>query len=133
MFISSGIGPYSGQAVHFKHHAPEKLAYAINRYQFEAERHWALIEERLARQKYMMGDTYGIVDINLWGWMRAAAYVLGEEAWGRIPNVKRLFEEINARPAAARVNALKDKHAYKTEMDQAARDIMFRHNAKKAA
>jgi GST-like protein len=133
MFISSGIGPYSGQAVHFKHHAPEKLAYAINRYQFEAERHWALIEERLAKQKYMMGDTYGIVDINLWGWMRAAAYVLGEEAWGRIPNVKRLFEEINARPAAARVNALKEKHAYKTEMDQAARDIMFRHNAKKAA
>jgi GSH-dependent disulfide-bond oxidoreductase len=133
MFISSGIGPYSGQAVHFKHHAPEKLAYAINRYQFEAERHWGLIEERLAKQKYMLGDTYGIVDINLWGWMRAAAYVLGEEAWARIPNVKRLFEEINARPAAARVNALKDKHAYKTDMDQAARDIMFRHNAKKAA
>ena len=133
MFISSGIGPYSGQAVHFKHHAPEKLTYAINRYQFEAERHWGLIDAQLAKHKYMLGDTYGIVDMNLWGWMRAAAYVLGEEAWGRLPNVKRLFDEINARPAAAKVNALKEKHAFKTEMDQAARDIMFRHNAQKAA
>jgi GST-like protein len=133
MFISSGIGPYSGQAVHFKHHAPEKLTYAINRYQFEAERHWGLIDAQLAKHKYMLGDTYGIVDMNLWGWMRAAAYVLGEEAWGRIPNVKRLFDEINARPAAARVNALKEKHAFKTEMDQAARDVMFRHNVKQAA
>jgi len=133
MFISSGIGPYSGQAVHFKNHAPEKLAYAINRYQYEAERHWGIINDRLGQHKYMLGDTFGMVDINLWGWMRAAVYVLGEEAWGRIPNVKRLFEEINARPAAARVNALKERHAFKTEMDQAARDVMFRHNAKKAA
>src|SRR4029077_19392253 len=35
-FVGTGVGPYSGQAVHFKHHAPEKLAYAINRYDFEA-------------------------------------------------------------------------------------------------
>jgi GST-like protein len=127
LFIASGIGPYSGQAVHFKNYAAEKIDYAIRRYQFEAERHWGIINDRLAKQKYMMGDTYGIVDMNLWGWMRAAAYVLGEEAWGRMPNVKRLFDEINARPAAAAVNALKDKHAYKMEVDQAARDVMFRH------
>jgi GST-like protein len=127
LFIASGIGPYSGQAVHFKHYAPEKIDYAIKRYQFEAERHWGIVNERLGKQKYMLGDTYGIVDINLWGWMRAAAYVLGEEAWGRVPHVKRLFDEINARPAAAKVNALKDRHAFKTEVDQAARDVMFRH------
>ena len=35
-FIASGIGPYSGQSVHFANHAPEKLAYAIQRYDFEA-------------------------------------------------------------------------------------------------
>ena len=39
-FVGTGVGPYSGQAVHFKHHAPEKLAYAINRYDFEARRHY---------------------------------------------------------------------------------------------
>jgi len=127
LFIASGIGPYSGQAVHFKNHAKDKIEYAIRRYQFEAERHWGIINDRLGRHPYMLGDSYSIVDMNLWGWMRAAAYVLGEEAWGKVPNVKRLFDEINARPAAAKVNALKDQHAFKTEMDQAARDVMFRH------
>src|SRR5271154_4071590 len=37
MFVATGIGPYSGQAVHFKHYAPEKLEYAINRYAHEAQ------------------------------------------------------------------------------------------------
>jgi GST-like protein len=132
-FVSSGIGPYSGQAVHFKHHAPEKLAYAINRYQFEAERHWGIIDAQLAKHKYMLGDTYTIVDMAVWGWARAAAYVLGEDAWNKLANVKRLFEEINGHPAAARVNALKEKHAYKTEMDETARNFMFPQNVKKAA
>src|SRR5689334_4330317 len=34
-FVSSGVGPFSGQSVHFRHHAPEKVPYAINRYEFE--------------------------------------------------------------------------------------------------
>jgi len=36
MFVATGIGPYSGQAVHFKHFAPEPKDYAVNRYDFEA-------------------------------------------------------------------------------------------------
>ena len=31
MFIATGIGPYSGQAVHFKHFAPKDLEYAAER------------------------------------------------------------------------------------------------------
>src|SRR6185437_10921328 len=47
MFVASGIGPYSGQAVHFRHHAPEPKEYALNRYDFEAERHYKLLDTRL--------------------------------------------------------------------------------------
>src|SRR3954470_5743575 len=43
MFIASGIGPFSGQSVHFRHAAPEPKEYALNRYDFEAHRHWKLI------------------------------------------------------------------------------------------
>ena len=50
MFVASGIGPYSGQAVHFRHHAPEPKKYALNRYDFEAERHWKIIDARLAKR-----------------------------------------------------------------------------------
>jgi GSH-dependent disulfide-bond oxidoreductase len=34
MFAATGLGPYSGQAVHFKHFAPEPIPYALNRYLF---------------------------------------------------------------------------------------------------
>jgi GSH-dependent disulfide-bond oxidoreductase len=127
MFIASGVGPYAGQAVHFKHHAPEKIAYAITRYSFEAMRHFKIIDARLAKHRYMVGETYTVVDMALWGWARLAPYVLGDEEWAKLSNVKRHTDEINARPAAARAIALKDKHKFKAEMDDEARRNMFRH------
>lgn len=133
MFISSGVGPYSGQAVHFRNYAPEKIEYAINRYVYEAHRHYGIVEARLAKQKYMVGDTYTIVDMALWGWARNVPMVLGEGAWEKYPNVKRLIDEINARPAVARANALKDKHKFKTEFDDEAKKAMFRHLHEKVA
>ena len=47
MFVATGIGPYSGQSVHFQHMAPEKIKYAINRYTFEAERHYNILMKDL--------------------------------------------------------------------------------------
>jgi GST-like protein len=44
MFIATGVGPFSGQSVHFRHVAPEPNEYALNRYDFEANRHWGVIE-----------------------------------------------------------------------------------------
>src|SRR2546423_12367830 len=37
MFIATGLGPYSGQAVHFKPLAPKGPGYAPKPYQFEAQ------------------------------------------------------------------------------------------------
>src|SRR5664280_1930944 len=70
MFIASGVGPYAGQAVHFTRFAPEPKAYAVNRYVFEAKRHFGIVEARLATQPFMLGDEYTIVDMALWGWAR---------------------------------------------------------------
>ena len=133
MFVATGIGPYSGQAVHFKHFAPDPKEYAVNRYDFEAQRHWNLVDARLAGRRYMVGDAYTIVDMAVWGWARAVPFILGTDAWDKLPNVKRLLDEINARPAALRVEALKAQHAYKTEMDEEARRQMFPQNARLAA
>ena len=133
MFVASGIGPYSGQAVHFKHHAPESLPYAINRYQYEARRHYGIVEARLSRQRYMLGDAYTIVDMALWGWARLVPFVLSDDTWVAFPNLKRLVDEISARPAALRAIALKDKYNFKTEMDEEARRFMFPQNVSPAA
>ena len=133
MFVATGIGPYSGQAVHFKHFAPEPKTYAVNRYDFEAWRHWSIIEAQLAKHRYMLGEKYTLVDMAVWGWARAVPFILGPEAWAKLPNVKRLLDEINARPAAQRTEALKTRHSFKTEMDDDARKAMFPQNVRLTA
>ena len=130
MFIASGIGPFSGQSVHFRNVAPEPKEYALNRYDFEAHRHWKLIEERLANSRYMLGNEYSIVDMAFWGWARLVPFVLGtgDATWTTYPQVKRLLDEINTRPAVARADALKTRHAFKTETDDEAKRYMFPQN-----
>jgi GST-like protein len=129
MFIASGIGPYSGQAVHFRVAAPEPKDYALNRYDFEADRHWKILDDRLTTRPWLVGDSYGIVDMAFWGWARLVPFVMGDsQAFDRYPNVKRLLDDINARPAAARVEALRQRHSFKTEMDDEARRAMVPQN-----
>ena len=130
MFVATGIGPYSGQCVHFKHFAPEPKEYAVNRYDFEAWRHWQIIDDQLSKHRYMLGDVYTLVDMAVWGWARVIPFILGAEAWGKLPNVKRLLDEISARPAAQRAEALKTRHAFKTEIDEEARKALFPQNAR---
>ena len=133
MFVASGVGPFFGQAVHFKHFAPEKVDYAHTRYQYEAQRHASILNDRLAGRKYMVGDSYSIVDMDVWGWARMVPFVLGDDALGKLPNLKRLVDEVGARPAAAKAIALKDRFKFKAEMDDAARATMFKHLATKVA
>jgi GSH-dependent disulfide-bond oxidoreductase len=127
MFIGTGVGPFSGQAVHFKHYSPEKVPYAHDRYQFEVRRHYTILNERLASRNFMVGDTYTIVDMDLWGWARMVPFILGDDAWADFPHVKKLLDWVSARPAAARALAIKDRFTFKAEMDDEARAIMFRH------
>lgn len=127
MFLGTGLGPFTGQAVHFAHYAPNPDEYALHRYRFEAERHWQVVDERLATRRYMLGDAYSIVDMSLWGWCRGLVYLMGDTAWDRFPNVGRLFQELENRPAAQRANALRSRHAFKAEVDAETLSNLFRH------
>ena len=128
MFVASGIGPFTGQCVHFKHYAPQPVPYAENRYDFEAWRHWKILDAHLSTRAWMLGERYSLLDMAVWGWARAVPFALGAEAWAQLPNVKRLFDAVGERPAAQRVGALKDRYAFKTEMDDESRRAMFPQN-----
>ena len=132
MFVATGIGPYCGQAVHFQHFAPEPKAYAVNRYSFEAERHWLLVEEQLAGTGWMVGDSYTLVDMAVWGWARMIPRFIAD-GYARLTNVKRHLDAINVRPAAQRAEALKERFQFKQEMDDEARKVMFPQNARLVA
>jgi GST-like protein len=130
LFVGSGLGPFCGQAVHFERYAPESVPYAKKRYTFEAMRHLKILDERLATHRYMLGDVYTIADMNVWGWARLAPFVLADDnAFASLPHLKRLIDEVTARPAAQRALAIKERHAFKTEMDDEARRAMFPHLA----
>ena len=129
MFIATGVGPFSGQAVHFKHFAPEPKAYALNRYEFEANRHWKILDDHLSARTYMVNEEYTIVEMALWGWAGALPFIFGERCWEEFPSVKRFLDRINERPSAQRVQALKAAHQFKMEMDKEYQDAMYPQNA----
>ncbi len=134
MFVASGVGPYFGQSVHFRHFAPEPKDYGVTRYLYEAKRHLAILDARLAQQQWLVGSDYTIVDMAFWGWGRMVPMVIGSSAsdagvWAAFPNVKRLLDTISAHPAAAKVEALRTKHTFKAEFDEEAKRAMFGHLA----
>ncbi len=128
MFVASGVGPYSGQSVHFQAYAPETLPYAINRYRFEAQRHYSILDDRLAKRPYIMGEEYSLIDMAVWGWARLMPRVIDATAWNDLRNLKRLVDEISLRPAVKRVTELMAKHTFKTEQDEEANHNMFPSN-----
>jgi len=69
MFQMSAIGPMQGQANVFFRYAPEKIDYAINRYQTEVRRLFEVLDKRLQESEYLAGD-YSIADIATWPWVR---------------------------------------------------------------
>ena len=64
----------------------------------------------------------------VWGWAKSVPFAIGEDAWQELPNVKRLVDTIDARPAAQRAVAIKDRYTFKTANDEEARRAMFPQN-----
>ena len=109
---------------------PEPKDHAVNRYTFEAERHGALVNHPLADKPWRLGDTYTLVDMAVWGWARMISRFLGPEGFATLPHVKRHLDTINARPAAQRAEALKDRFNFKQEMHAEARKVLFPQNSR---
>ncbi|HEY2532491.1 MAG TPA: glutathione binding-like protein [Xanthobacteraceae bacterium] len=130
LFLASGLGPFSGQAVHFQFAAPEGLAYAVNRYRREAERHYQVLNDHLEGRTYIVGETYTIADISAWGWLDRATRVRKGEAdpLGSFPNLKRLFETVDARPAVVRARSVGENHPFKKVNDEETKRALFPSN-----
>ena len=130
LFVASGLGPFSGQAVHFQFAAPEGLAYAVNRYRREADRHYQVLNDHLEGRKYIVGETYTIADISAWGWLDRASRVRKGEAdpLASFPNLKRLFDSVDARPAVVRARNVGKDHSFKKANDEETKRALFPSN-----
>jgi GST-like protein len=135
LFLATGLGPFSGQAVHFQHAAPAGLDYAVNRYRREAERHYQVLDDRLAGREFLVGDEYTIADMSAWGWLGRAHMVMkgADDPLSAYPNIKRWFRAIDARPAVARAREVGTNHEFKRENDEEAQRALFPSNFPPAA
>ncbi|WP_293392284.1 glutathione S-transferase N-terminal domain-containing protein [Nevskia sp.] len=99
MFQMGGLGPMQGQANVFFRYAPEKIPYAIERYQTETKRLYKVLDTRLADREFLCGD-YSIADIANWSW--ASIHFWAGVNIADLPNLQRWIETIRARPAVQR-------------------------------
>ncbi|QIZ75805.1 glutathione S-transferase family protein [Ferrimonas lipolytica] len=128
MFIATGIGPFSGQSVHFRHAAPVEQPYAINRYLREAQRHYSVLDKHLTGRNFIVGESLTIADISAWGWIDKAAVVLGDEGLTPYPNLQRWFASIDSREAVARARTLGHDVEFKSTVDDEAKHALYPSN-----
>jgi len=135
LFLGTGLGPFSGQAVHFQFAAPEGQEYATNRYRREAERHYQVLNDHLEGRDWIIGDSYTIADMSAWGWLDRGSRVRkgAEDPLAAFPNLKRLFEAVDARPAASRAREVGKDHAFKKVNDEETKRALFPSNYPPAA
>ncbi|HEX5656933.1 MAG TPA: glutathione S-transferase N-terminal domain-containing protein [Polyangiales bacterium] len=99
MFQMGGVGPMMGQANVFVRYAPEKLEYAIGRYQRECRRLFEVLDTHLAQHEYL-ADDYSIADIATWPWVQG--YQWASLSIDGLTHLQRWLSAIGARPAVQR-------------------------------
>ena len=107
MFQMGGIGPMMGQANVFFRYAPEKIPYAIDRYQRESRRLFEVLDSQLEGRDFLVGD-YSIADIANWAWVNGHDWS-GVSVDG-LPNLQRWMTCIGERPAVKRGAAVPDEN-----------------------
>ena len=120
-----GLGPMLGQNHHFNRYAPEKIPYAIDRYERETRRLYGVLDKRLDGREFLAGKDYSIADMAAYPW------TVSHEDQGikldEFPRVKRWFSHIHDREATKRAYAIGDtiKGKLDARTDEEARRNLF--------
>lgn len=126
-----GLGPMSGQNTHFRAYAPERIPYAISRYENEVNRLYGVLDRRLEGRDFLAGE-YSIADMACYPW------VVPHERQGQrieeFPRLKAWLERIAARPAVVRAYAIGRRYqAAPPPMDEERRRVLFGQTAASVA
>jgi len=119
----AGLGPMTGQYGHFNVYAPEKIAYAIERYTNEAQRLLGVLDKHLQQREFICGNDYTIADMACYPWINP--YAKAPIDLSPFVEVQRWQAAIRARPATARAYAQGDFRSAPTQMSDETRKILF--------
>jgi GST-like protein len=112
MFQMGGIGPMMGQANVFFRYAPEKIPYAIERYQRESRRLFEVLDTHLQGREFLAGD-YSIADIANWSWVKG--YDWSGISIDGLSNLQRWMTRIGDRPAVKKGSKVPDQNWVKRD------------------
>jgi GST-like protein len=103
MWQMGGLGPMLGQNHHFSRFAPERIAYATERYVNESKRLYGMLNKQLVGQEHVAGE-YSIADMAIFPWLL-------RHDWQQItledyPEVSKYIDRLNARPAVQKALAI---------------------------
>lgn len=126
MVQMTGVGPMSGQMVHFLRFAPKGNDYSLARYTSQIGTIYKVLEERLTKSTWLSGAEYGVADIATFPWARRME-MFAPGFNGKHPNVARWIETVGARPAVVKGIAAADKVAGQiSTFDKASTDDLDR-------
>ena len=122
MWQMAGLGPMLGQNHHFNVYAPQKVPYAIKRYNDETSRLYAVLDLRLADREYICSD-YTISDIVCYPWI--ARHERHQINLDDFPSVKRWFDAMRDRPAVREACDRAEKMNVGAPVTDASKSILF--------
>ena len=111
------------------------MGYAVNRYRREAERHYQVLNDHLAEREFIVGSGYTIADMSAWGWLDRASRVMkgSDDPLAPYPQLQRLFQAVDARPATKRARQVGKDHEFKKISDEETKRALFPSNYPPAA
>ena len=126
----AGLGPMAGQCHHFRNYAPERIAYATDRYTNEVNRLYGVMNKRLAGRAYLAGE-YTIADMAAYPWVRP--YKNQGQDIAEFPNLEAWFKRMHERPAVAKGVKVAEElrqTGYNLATDKNAQAVLFGQRAR---
>lgn len=119
-----GLGPMLGQHGHFKLYAPERIAYATDRYHRETLRLYGVLDRRLAAVPHLAGADYSIADMAVFPWVQT--YRAQEIDLAAFPHLSAWYERLKQRDGLRRGMAVgRDRINRRPQEDAEARKTLF--------
>ena len=100
MFQMSGFGPMFGQLNYYTRMAPQRVPFAIDRFQNECARLIGVLDKHLITHDYAARE-YSIADIALYPWVAAARDIV-PELFSSASGILQWAHRVGSRPAVQR-------------------------------
>jgi GST-like protein len=125
-----GLGPMAGQNHHFVQYAPERIAYAMERYVKETNRLYGVLDRRLADREFIVGGAYTIADIAACPWI--VQWKRQQQELDAFPNLRRWFDAVRRRPATQRAYAKGERYMNRPAVTEEGKKVLFGQTAQTA-